>query len=146
MQYKNNIRCCRWFSGLNPRSYPSYVHMVDRWCLFDAWRKGLAPTSPSTISQFYLTFCTFSFEFKETILSDTRCCIKGDNRMAPRCTRSSLPNCGVKHVNVSNVNKTIEWTATSVTSCAKCSLPQSICQSYFDPCYLLNICFYWNVR
>jgi hypothetical protein len=34
-----------------------------------------------------------------------------------------------KQVNVSNVSKTKEWTATNnVTSCTKCSLPQSIVQ------------------
>ena len=27
------------------------------------------------IISYYLTFCTFSFEFKESSLSDTRCCI-----------------------------------------------------------------------
>ena len=47
----------------------------------------------------YLTLCTFSFEFNESRLSDTRCMIQdvvsphcGDKRMARRCTRSSLPN------------------------------------------------------
>jgi hypothetical protein len=85
-------------------------------------------------------FCTFSFEFKESSLSDTRCLIQdvvsphcGDKRKARRCTRSSLPNYFVmtsyhwiKHINVSKVNKAIEWTATNVTSCTKCNLPQSI--------------------
>jgi len=44
----------------------------------------------------YLTFCTFSFEFKESSLSDTRCLIQyvvsphfGGKRMARLCTRSS---------------------------------------------------------
>ena len=47
----------------------------------------------------YLTLCTFSFEIKESSLSDTRCLIQdivsphcGDKRMARRCTRRSLPN------------------------------------------------------
>ena len=39
--------------------------------------------------------CTFTFEFKENSLSDTRCCTTSlyrDKRMPRRCTRSSLPN------------------------------------------------------
>ena len=47
----------------------------------------------------YLTLCTFSFEIKESSLSDARCLIQdvvsphcGDKRMARRCTRHSLPN------------------------------------------------------
>ena len=47
----------------------------------------------------YLTLYTFSFEIKESWLSDTRCLIQdvvsphyGDKRMARRCTRRSLPN------------------------------------------------------
>ena len=48
---------------------------------------------------FYLTLCTFSFEIKESSLSDTRCLIQdvvsphfGDKRMARHSTRRSLPN------------------------------------------------------
>jgi hypothetical protein len=48
---------------------------------------------------YYLTLCTFSYEINESRLSDTRCLIQdvvspycGDNRMARRCTRRSLPN------------------------------------------------------
>jgi hypothetical protein len=51
------------------------------------------------IGSSYLTLCTFSFEIKESSLSDTRCLIQdvvsshcGDKRMARRCTRRSLPN------------------------------------------------------
>jgi hypothetical protein len=50
-------------------------------------------------NSFYQTFCTFSFEFKESSLSDSSCLIqdvvsphRGDKRMARRCTRSSLSN------------------------------------------------------
>jgi len=48
---------------------------------------------------YYLTFFTFSFEFKESRLCDTRCLTQdvvsphcGGKRMARRCTRSSLSN------------------------------------------------------
>ena len=69
----------------------------------------------------YLTFCMFSFEFKESSLSDTLQDVASphcdDKRKAWHCTRSSLPNyfvisleCGIKYVNVSNVNKAIECT------------------------------------
>jgi hypothetical protein len=51
------------------------------------------------INFFYLTLCTFSFEIKESSLSNTRCLIQdvlsphcGDKRMARRCTRRFLPN------------------------------------------------------
>ena len=41
----------------------------------------------------YLTLCMFSFEIKESSLSDTRCCITPHyKRMVRRCTRRSLPN------------------------------------------------------
>ena len=52
-----------------------------------------------TDKRVYLTLCTFSIEFKESRMSDTRCVIQdvvsphcGDQRMVRRCTRSSLPN------------------------------------------------------
>jgi hypothetical protein len=74
------------------------------------------------------SFYCFVYVAQESSLSDTRCLIQyvvsphcGDKRMAQSCTRSSLPNyfgislkCGVQHVNVSNVNKAIEWTATKL--------------------------------
>ena len=48
---------------------------------------------------YYLTLCTFSFEIKESSLSDAGCLIQdvvspqcGDKRMVRRCTRRSLPN------------------------------------------------------
>jgi hypothetical protein len=63
--------------------------------------------------RFYLTFCTFSFEFKEIGLSDIRCIIQdvvsphcGDKRMARRCMISSLPNYVVMTSYYWNVGKT----------------------------------------
>jgi len=51
------------------------------------------------IINIYLTLCTFSFEIKESSLSDTRCRIQDvvsphcvDKRMARRCRRFSMPN------------------------------------------------------
>ena len=68
----------------------------------------------------YLTFCTVSFEFKESSLSDTRFLIQdvvlphfGDKRMALRCTRSSLPNYFVLTSNHWNAGQKIELTATT---------------------------------
>ena len=68
----------------------------------------------------YLTFCTVSFEFKESSLSDTRFLIQdvvlphfGDKRMALRCTRSSLPNYVVLTSYHWNAGQKIELTATT---------------------------------
>jgi hypothetical protein len=59
------------------------------------------------INFFYLTLCTFSFEIKESSLSNTRCLIQdvlsphcGDKRMARRCTRRSLPNYSLSNVSI----------------------------------------------
>jgi hypothetical protein len=90
----------------------------------------------------FVTFCTFAFEFKEVWykVSDTRCCITTlvikewrdvARDLLCRTILSWRHIIGMrgKHVNVSNVSKTKEWTATNnVTSCTTCSLPQSIVQ------------------
>ena len=64
---------------------------------------------------FYLTLCTFSFEIKESSLSDTRFCIttlvieewRKDARDLCRTTLSWHHIIGMRenHINVSNVNK-----------------------------------------
>ena len=63
-----------------------------------------------SINWHYLTLCTFSFEIKESSLSDTWCRIQdvvsphcGDKRMPRRCTIFSLSynrHCGGKHISV----------------------------------------------
>ena len=94
----------------------------------------------------YLTLCTFSFEIKESSLSYTRCLIKdvvsphcGDKRMVRRWTRCSLPNyfdMTSYHWNVRQNIVTWHWWMNgknNVTSCTKCSLPESIVQMLIQP-------------
>ena len=102
------------------------------------------------INFFYLTLCTFSFEIKESSLSNTRCLIQdvlsphcGDKRMARRCTRRSLLNYFDMTSYHWNETKHSNWHwwkngKNNVTSCTKCSLPESIVH--------ILIRFYWNVR
>ena len=108
-------------------SWHATVRLCTRWWteLYVGFFSKMTIRDKNTIV--YLTFCMLSFEYKESSLSDTRCLIQyvvsphcGDKRMARSCTRSSLPNYfvislkyGVQHVNVSNVNKAIEWRATN---------------------------------
>jgi hypothetical protein len=88
----------------------------------------------------YLTLCTFSFEFKENSLSDTRCCNstlwwQKNGVTLPEIFSAKLIchdvislKCGGKQVNVSNVNKAKEWMATNnVASCTQCSFPPEYC-------------------
>ena len=58
------------FSGLYKFKWNCRFIMI--WIKFVWW----CLTSLSTIFQFYLTFCTFSFQLKESSLSDTRCLIQ----------------------------------------------------------------------
>ena len=70
------------------------------WCTWLLQGVKISISTDRNVSKlYYLTFCTFSVEFKESSLSDTRCMIQdvvlphcGDKRMTRRCTRSSLPN------------------------------------------------------
>ena len=77
----------------------------------------------------YLTLYTFSFEIKESSLSDTRCLIHdvvsphcGDKRMARLWHDVIALVCEKKHSNW-------HWWKNgknNVTSCTKCSLPENI--------------------
>ena len=100
----------------------------------------------------YLTLYTFSFEINGSHLSDTRCLIQdvvsphcGDKRMARRCTRYSLSNyfdMTSYHWNVRQSTVTWRWWMNgrnNVTSCTKCSLPESIVQILIQP-----LLFVWN--
>ena len=135
------------FEGNRPKV--RMLRLVGLWCL----------TQLSTIFQFYLTLCMFSFEINESRLSDTKCLIQnvvsphcGDKRMAQRCTRRSLPNYLVMtsyHWNVREItvtwhrwmNDKITWRlARNVVSL------RILYKFYFNPCYLFEIRFYWNVR
>ena len=95
---------------------------------------------------FYLILCTFSVEINESRLSDTRCVIQdvasphcGDKRMARRCTKRSLPNyfdMTSYHWNVRQNTVTWHWWMSgqnNVTSCTKCSLPESIVHILIQP-------------
>jgi hypothetical protein len=101
---------------------------------------------------FYLILCTFSVEINESRLSDTRCMIQdvvsphcGDKRMARRCTKRSLPNyfdMTSYHWNVRQNIVTWHWWMSgknNVTSCTKCSLPESIVHILIQP-----LLFVWN--
>ena len=81
----------------------------------------------------YLTLSTFSFEFNESRLSDTRCCITthcGDKRMGRRWTRRSLPIFLVMtscHWNVrENTVAWHDWMNDKITWRHARSLPQNI--------------------
>jgi hypothetical protein len=67
-----------WYSWVNKFSYFPHQHAIN---------------------VYSLAFCTFSFQFKESTLPDTRCLIQdvvsphcGDKSMARYCTRSSPSN------------------------------------------------------
>ena len=89
------------------------------WIELNKWGRLWYLMPLSTIFQFYQTFCTFSFVFKESSLSDTRCLIQdvvsphcGDKTMARRCTRSSLQDYFVM--------TSYHWNAGKTRQCEQC--------------------------
>ena len=103
----------------------------------------------------YLTLSTFSFEFNESRLSDTRCCITthcGDKRKGRRCTKRSLPNYLVMtscHWNVrENTVAWHDWMNDKITWRHARNLVslRILYKFYFNPFNFFKIRFYWNVR